>query len=354
MYRRGVMGDTSRTTISEIADLARVSVPTVSKVLNGRTGVSDETRAKVSRLLDAHGYRRRGTDRRQRVGLIDFVVRDLDSVWAMPLVAGAEHEAARHGFNLVITSTHGRSIGTMQWVRQLAARRTDAVVVVVSEVRPWAISELAKLNTPIVLVDPVGFTNVPMPTIAATNWAGGATATEHLLAMGHTRIGIITGPEDLMCARDRRDGYRAALTRAGIPHDLALERVGDFLPQPGYERALELLTLPDPPTAIFACADRTAAGAYRAAKELGLSIPGDVSIVGFDDVAIAQWLEPPLTTIHQPLEEMAREAIRAAVERINGADPESSRIELATSLVVRESTSPPAHVRAAPVLRLAQ
>jgi DNA-binding LacI/PurR family transcriptional regulator len=136
---------------------------------------------------------------------------------------------------------------------------------------------------------------------------------------------------------------------AGIAHDPALERVGDFLPQSGYELARELLALPEPPTAIFACADRTAAGLYRAAKEMGLNVPGDLSVVGFDDVAIAQWLEPPLTTIHQPLEEMAREAIRAAVELINGAEPECSRVELATSLVKRASTAPPAGGRSSSV-----
>jgi len=335
------MVENSRTTIDEIAKLARVSVPTVSKVLNGRTGVSDATRQRVTALLDAHGYRRRGTSRRQRVGLIDFVVRDLDTVWAMPLVAGAEHEAGRHGFNLVVTSTHSRSVGTQQWVRQLASRRTDAVVVVVSEVRAWAINELAKLNTPIVLLDPVGVTTVAMPVIAATNWAGGLAATEHLISLGHTRIGIVTGPEELMCARDRRDGYRSALMRAGIPHDPELERIGDFLPEPGYLRAMELLTLPAPPTAIFACADRTAIGVYKAARELGLAIPDDLSVIGFDDVVVAQWIEPPLTTIRQPLEEMAREAIRAAVEIIDGAEADNSRIELATSLVVRSSTGPP-------------
>lgn len=335
------MVDNSRTTIAEIAKLARVSVPTVSKVLNGRTGVSDATRVRITGLLEAHGYRRRGTSRRQRVGLIDFVVRDLDTVWAMPLVAGAEHEAMRHGFNLVVTSTHSRSVGTQQWVRQLASRRTDAVVVVVSEVRPWAINELVKLNTPIVLVDPVGAVAVAMPTIAATNWQGGLTATEHLISLGHRRIGIITGPEDLMCARDRRDGYRSALMRAGIPHQPELELVGDFLPEPGYELGMKLLSLEDPPTAIFACADRAAAGVYAAARELGLTIPDDLSVIGFDDVIVAQWLQPPLTTVRQPLEEMAREAIRSAVELIEGADSEFSRIELATSLVVRSSTSPP-------------
>ncbi|MGC4175118.1 LacI family DNA-binding transcriptional regulator [Demequina sp.] len=334
------MGDASRTTIAEIAKIARVSVPTVSKVLNGRTGVSEETRKRVNGLLEQHNYRRRGTARRNRVGLIDFVVRNLDTVWSMPLVAGAEREAVRHGFNLVVTSMERRTVGTQQWIRQLATRRTDAVVLVVSEVRPWALNELLKLNVPVVLLDPVGIASVALPAVSATNWAGGVTATEHLIGLGHRRIGIITGPEELMCARERRDGYRSALAHAGIAHDPELEVVGDFLPGTGYDLTKQLLALPDPPTAIFACADRAAAGVYKAAHELGRCIPQDLSVVGFDDVVVAEWLEPPLTTVRQPLEHMAREAIRAAVELINGAEPEHSRRELATSLVVRASTVP--------------
>lgn len=330
-----------RTTIAEIAEIAGVSVPTVSKVLNGRAGISPETREYIQQLLTEHGYRRRGTTKRQQVGLIDFVIRDLDSIWAMPLLQGAESEASKAGINLVVTSTHGRRVGNQHWMRQLASRRSDGVVLVVSELQPGAEDELRKLNTPVVLVDPVG-TASDIPSIATTNWAGGLAATEHLLSLGHTRIGVVTGPQKVACARDRLDGYRAALTRSGIAVDHSLERYGDFLAQSGEAAAAELLALPDRPTAIFAGSDQQAAGVYAEARRRHLSIPRDLSVVGFDDVIICEWLTPTLTTIRQPMELMAREAIRTVLALAREGTTPQPRVELATSLVMRESTAPPA------------
>ncbi|WP_061965009.1 LacI family DNA-binding transcriptional regulator [Demequina aurantiaca] len=333
-------GDT-RTTIAEIAALAGVSAPTVSKVLNGRGGIAPETRDRIQELLAQNGYRRRGTTKRQPVGLIDFVIRDIDSIWAMPLLKGAEEEVARAGVNLVLMSTHGRRVGNKHWIQQLASRRTDAVVLVVSELQPGAEEELSRLNTPVVLVDPVGSTTTNIPAIAATNWAGGLAATEHLIELGHTRIGMVTGPEDVMCARDRLDGYRAALTRAGINVDHELEVYGDFQLPSGVAGAAKLLSLAQPPTAIFAGSDLQAAGIYEEAQRRGMSIPQDLSVVGFDDVLVSEWITPRLTTVRQPLEQMAREAIRTAMALAHDDTAPQPRVELATSLVVRNSTAPP-------------
>jgi len=329
-----------RTTIADIASLAGSSVPTVSKVLNGRSGVSAETRNVIQNLLDEHGYRRRGTVNKKPIGLIDFVIRDLDTIWALPLIAGAESEAAKVGASLVVTSTHGRLVGNRHWIQQLASRRTDAVVLVLSELQPGAELELTRLNTPLVLVDPAGGNTLNAPSVAATNWAGGLAATEHLIELGHTRVGMITGPKAVACARDRLDGYRAALTRANLTHDPALERFGDFQQESGQQHADSLLRMENPPTAIFAGSDRAAAGVYRAAHARGLRIPEDLSVVGFDDVVVAQWLQPELTTVRQPLEEMARTAIRTAMRLVNGEPVSLERIELATTLVVRASTAP--------------
>jgi len=334
-----VNGD--RVTIAEIAEIAGVSVPTVSKVLNGRAGVAPSTRARVHELLTEHGYRRRGNTRKATVGLIDFVIRDLDTVWAMPLVQGAESEAAKAGVSLVVTSMHGRRVGNSHWIQHLASRRTDAVVLVVSELYPGAEEELSKLNTPVVLVDPVGGSNPFIPSITATNFAGGLSATEHLTALGHRRIGIVTGPKDVICARDRLYGYREALARAGIPEDPDLVRYGNFMPDGGENGAASLLDLPDPPTAIFAGTDQQAAGVYREARRRGLRIPDDLSVVGFDDVAVGEWLTPALTTVRQPLEDMAREAIRTALTLVHNGSAPDVRRELSTSLVVRDSTAPP-------------
>ena len=333
------MSDT-RITIAEIAAMAGVSEPTVSKVLNGRKGVSETTRSAVLQLIDETHYRRPGTTRRRTVGLIDFVVRHLDTIWAMPLVQGAENEAAKSGISLVVTSMHGRRVGNRHWIQHLASRRTDAVVLVVSELAPGAEEELSRLNTPVVLVDPVGTANPTMPSITATNRLGGYTATQHLIELGHRRISCITGPEDVFCAQERLVGYREALIRAGITPNPAWERYGDFMAPGGQAGAASLLDMAEPPTAIFAGTDQQAGGVYREAARRGLRIPDDLSVVGFDDLAVGEWLTPPLTTIRQPLEDMARVAIRTALSMVKQGSNPRSRVALKTSLVVRESTAP--------------
>ncbi|GLI26931.1 transcriptional regulator [Agromyces rhizosphaerae] len=328
-------------TIAEIAELAEVSVPTVSKVLNGRPGVSAETRDLVGALLQEHGYVRRGGGPR-RVGLVDFVITDLSTTWAHQLLIGAEAEAARAGVGLVVTSTHDRRAGNKHWIRQLAARRSDGIVLVVSELHPGAEEELARLHTPIVLIDSQGGADSHAPIVAATNWSGGLAATEHLLQLGHRRIGIITGPERMAASRDRLDGYRAALARAGVPFDPDLVRYGDYRVSGGQAEGQRLLELSDRPTAIFAGSDHQAHGVYLAAARVGLAIPRDLSVVGFDDVDICEWIAPSLTTVRQPLADMAREATRLVLA-LGEEDAASvpQRRELATSLVMRRSTAPP-------------
>lgn len=336
-----------RVTIAEIAARAGVSEPTVSRVLNGRTGVSDKTRAAVQVLLDEYGYERRGTAIRQRVGLIDLVLRDLDPVWSMPLIKGAEQEARRAGASMVLMSTDGRTAGTRHWIQHLASRRTDAVVLVVSELTASAIEELSRLHTPVVLVDPVGTPASDIPTVAAANQSGGRIATEHLLRLGHRRIGVITGPSGVRCSEDRLAGYREAHRLHGIPLDPQLQSYGDFMSTSGLEQARRMLSLPQRPTAIFAGTDQTASGVYAAARERQLRIPEDLSVVGFDDVILAQWLQPPLTTIRQPLEQMAQAAIRAATQIAYEGRTGLSRLELPTSLTLRASTAAPSRAAAA-------
>ncbi|HEY3438661.1 MAG TPA: LacI family DNA-binding transcriptional regulator [Actinotalea sp.] len=338
-----------RVTIAQIAATAGVSTPTVSKVLNGRKGVSPATRALIRELLQEHGYEPRTSQQRQSSGLVEFVIRDLESLWATALLQGAEREAARTGTSLVVTVTHGRPVGDRHWIEHLAARRSDGVVLVVSDLEPGAKEQLARLRLPLVLVDPVGGANPSLPTVAATNWAGGLSATEHLIGLGHRRIGIITGPMELVCSQDRLDGYRAALTRAGLSTDDDLVRHGEFEEAGAYSNAAahaeSLLDMAEPPTAIFAGSDQQAYGVYQVARARGLSIPEDLSVVGFDDVPLCQWVSPPLTTVRQPLAEMAREATRMVLELSTAVDQPAVRRELATQLVVRESTAPPRRSR---------
>ena len=329
-------------TIAEIAVAAGVSVPTVSKVLNGRKGVSPGTRNHVEQLLAEHGYERKPRSGRGS-GLIDFVISSLDTQWAHALLRGAQSEAARLGVDLVVTTTHGSPVGGPEWFDHLATRGTDGVVLVVSRLLPAAEDELARLHMPVVLVDPVGARDQSVATVAATDWAGAREVTEYLIGLGHRRIAVITGPIDQACHQDRLDGYRTALRRAGIPYDESLVRYGDSLVGGGHAHGLDLLRADQPPTAIISGSDEQAYGVYQAARECGVRIPDDLSVVGFDDVELCQWVSPQLTTVHQPLAEMAREATRMVIERareVSRPRP-SQRIELATSVVVRDSTAAP-------------
>ena len=328
-------------TIADIAHAAGVSVPTVSKVLNGRRGVSASTRRHIEQLLLEQGYERRGKPG-QGTGLIDLVISDLDTQWATALLRGAQAEAARLGADLVITTTHGSPVGTPDWLDHLAERGSDGVVLIVSELLPAGREELTRLRMPVVLVDPVGSSDQSLPTVAATDWAGGRDATDHLIRLGHRRIGFITGPIEQICHRDRLDGYRAALRRAGLEYDQGLVRHGDSLVSGGRTKGAELLSLPEPPTAIISGSDEQAYGVYQAARDRGLRIPDDLSVVGFDDVELCQWVSPQLTTVRQPLAEMAREATRMVIELSRDAARVTPRVELATTVIERESTAPPA------------
>jgi LacI family transcriptional regulator len=327
-----------RVTLAEIAAAAGVSVPTVSKVLHGHADVAAKTRARVEALLADYNYaapRRTG-----RPCLIDLVFADL-SPWAVEIIRGAEEAASAAGCRISVSVVSGEP-ATQEWLARLATSRTDGVILVLTELSPSYRTRLAALQLPVVIVDPVGQPDPRIPSIGATNWAGGLIATEHLIEIGHRRIATITGRPSLLCSQARLDGYRAALERAGIPADPNLVYSGDFHFEAALAAATDMLELADPPTAIFAGSDMQAMGVYEAARLHRLRIPDDLSVVGFDDLPMSGWVSPPLTTIIQPLAQMAAMATRTVLSLLDGStDTSNNRVELTTSLVVRSSTAPP-------------
>ncbi|MFD8234109.1 LacI family DNA-binding transcriptional regulator [Streptomyces sp. NPDC059696] len=335
-------GTGGRVTISEIARQAGVSVPTVSRVVNGRSDVSPQTRARVEDLLRRHGYRRRPAAPGTRAALLDLVFDDLDSPWAVEIIRGVEEAAHAAGTGTVVSAIHGRSGDARQWMRNLRSRASDGVILVTSSLDPPLHEELHILGVPLVVVDPAGSPALDAPTIGAANWSGGMAATAHLLSLGHRRIGLIAGPPRLLCSRARLDGYRAALESAGVPPDASLVVPGDFRPESGFSACHILLDLPEPPTALFAASDGMALGAIEALRRRGLRVPQDMSVVGFDDLPEVRWSAPPLTTVRQPLADMGGLAVRTVLGLTRGEQPDSPRVELGTELVVRASTAPPA------------
>ena len=328
-------------TISEIAAQAGVSMPTVSRVLNRRSDVAPRTRERVEQLLREHGYQRRGPRADDRAWLIDLVFNDLDSPWAVEVIRGVEEAAHAAGAGTVVSAIHRRRSSARQWLENLRARASDGVILVTTALDPDLHAELRRLHVPAVVIDPAGVPDLDVPTIGATNWAGGVSATEHLTRLGHRRIGFIAGRPGLWCSRARLDGYRAGLEAVGLAVDQDLVVQGDFDYASGFEGASRLLSLPDRPTAVFAASDQMALGVYEAARQRGLLVPEDLSVVGFDDLPQACWSSPPLTTVRQPLSEMGMLAVRTVLRLLNDEHLESTKVELATEVVVRDSTAPP-------------
>src|SRR6201991_1466456 len=237
-----------RVTIAHIADAAGVSVPTVSKVVNGRADVAPDTRERVERMLREHGYKRPTAP--AHAELLDVVFNELESPWAMEIIKGVEEVARENDLGVVLSAQEGPGAIGRTWVDAVAARRSAGLILVVSELTPDQIARLTARNIPFVVVDPAGEPADGVPSVGATNWNGGLSATRHLLELGHTRIGMIGGPAQMLCSRARVGGYRAALETAGLDVDPELIRWGTFHLEAGYEHGSALLELEEPPTAI--------------------------------------------------------------------------------------------------------
>ena len=323
--------------LAEVAAAAGVSVPTVSKVVHGRSDVAAHTRSRVEALLAEYNYT---APRRtvERPGLIDLVFTGPLNPWAVEIINGAEKAAASAGHRVTVSILDGAAASD-EWLARVSASRTNGVLLALAELPPAYRMRLAALNVPMVIVDPVGQPDPHIPSVGAANWAGAFTATEFLIKLGHRRIGTITGRPALPCSQARVHGYRAALQHAGLPADPALICTGDFAFEAALTAATGLLELADPPTAIFAGNDFEAMGVYEAARRHRRRIPEDLSVVGFDDLPMSAWVAPPLTTVAQPLAQMAATATQMVLQP--APDGAGSRVELATSLVVRSSTAAP-------------
>lgn len=335
------MSTDARVTLSDVAAEAGVSLATISKVLNGRPDVSAATRARVEELLARHGYQRRTGQTTAKAELLELVFHELDRIWSMELIDGVESVAKEHGLSVVLTVTGDRHSPGAEWLDGVLRRRPAGVILVFSDLPPALRERLRSRAIPFAIVDPAGDPSPDVPSVGSANWSGGLAATRHLIELGHTRIAAITGPADMMCSLARLDGYRSAMNSAGLPIDPSWVRFGDFHVEGGRAEAMRLLDRPDRPTAIFAGSDLQALGTLEAARSIGLRVPEDLSIVGYDDIPLSRWVSPRLTTVHQPLRQMGVEAARLVLAVAEGAAA-TQRMDLATSLVVRDSTAPPA------------
>ena len=325
-------------TVATVARLAGVSAPTVSKVLNGRPGVAAETRRRVETALREHGYRRPGNA--VQAAHLEVVFYGMQSSLAISVLHGVEQVAGAHSLAVSFTDALQQASAGRTWAREVLARRPTAVIAVHFGFSSEQHALLTAGGIPLVALDSNGEPEIP--SVGATNFSGGADATRHLLELGHRRIAVLTGPADRLCARERLEGVRAAMDDAGIALDDALVRAGQwFAFEDGLSFGRELLRLPGRPTAVLCGNDLQALGVYEAVRQAGLRIPQDLSVVGFDDIAYTRWCGPPMTTVRQPLVEMGAAAAELAVALAAGPAPRQTRLELATTLVVRDSTAAP-------------
>jgi DNA-binding LacI/PurR family transcriptional regulator len=328
--------------LTSIAATAGVSVSTVSKVLNGRTDVAPETRERLGRILRLHGYQ---VAPRSGIGVVDLLIGRLGGPWSDELIRGAVTAAAETEISVIVSRV--ASAGEFaRWLKIATARGTLGALSVLYLPDSATLRTMEDAHVPLVVIDPPVEPGGGIRSVGTTNWQGGMTAARHLIELGHRRIAAIGGPDDLWSCRARLDGYRSALHRADLPVDEDLVRCDELSADAGRRRATELLGLADAPTAIMAGNDAQAFGVLQALAERGLRSPGDVSVTGFDDLPIATWATPPLTTIRQPLAAMAATAfwmLTSGAPPKSGAESEVQprHLELETTLVVRHSTAPP-------------
>lgn len=333
-----------RVTSRDVARLAGVSRTTVSLVLNNvpNARISPETRRRVleaARQLNYHPHaaaRSLVSRRAMTLGLI--LCQTPEQVFADPflpqVLLGINSVAQECGYRILLeTVAHPDDDG---YAALALEKRTDGIILSGPRSDDRALRALHAEGFPIVLLGQLRDTDIPF--VDVDNVQAAYIAVEHLIRLGHTRIGIITnGPLHYTASADRLEGYRRALADHHIPLDERLITTGAFREESGREAMERLLDLPQPPTAVFAASDAVALGAMVAIRRRGLHIPRDIALVGFDDIPLSAYVNPPLTTVRLPAYELGREAAWLLVEIVEGRTPESTRVLLETTLVVRES-----------------
>jgi LacI family transcriptional regulator len=329
-----------RPTINDIAKRAGLSKASVSRALNGKQDVDPETRKRVLKLAAQIGYVPSASARalsNGRSNCLGLLVPTLTWPWILEVLRGVAEEIERSGYSLILYTTSGGEDSEREFMSQVVpAGAVDGLALVIPLGMLEYIERLAKGGLPIVVVDDRG--HYPdLPTVATTNIEGGRSATRHLIDKGRRRIAMLNGPHDFGCNRDRLAGYKSALQKAGLEFDPKLVVDSDFKETGGASAMAALLAADPKLDGVFVANDVMAFGAMRALRNAGRRIPDDVAVVGFDDIPASAMTHPPLSTVRQPLYEMGRTAASMVMAAVRG-ESITKRIELPTSLVVRESS----------------
>lgn len=323
-------------TIQDVAKKAKVSVSTVSRVLNGKVDVASETQVRILSVIDDLGYTTNLAARSMRSrkkNLVGLIMPDIAYPFAVEVMKGVNRAIAESEFDLLVYTTgdvrkSGRAFHEQKYVSLLTNSISDGVILVAPVAGEF------NIDAPIVSIDPVA-SNPNYPAVHATNYQGALEAVEYLLRLGHTRIGFISGRAELESSNRRLMGYRAALEKVGIPIDEKLIASGDYTTETGIQGTRELLALDNPPTAIFASNDQMAMGVFQVAEEMGVRIPDDLSVVGFDNITESKYMG--LTTVDQFISDMGYVATQMLIKLINGLPLDDQTYKMQTQLVIRSS-----------------
>jgi LacI family transcriptional regulator len=332
--------DRTKTTITirDVAQAAGVSISTVSRVLNDKDDVASETYEKVQAVIQELGYTSSlaaRSMRSRRTNVIGLIVPDVEDSFSIQVMKGVNRAMFELDYDLLIYtsgSVKKRSAADRErhFVSLLNGSITDGIIIVTPAATSFSTA------APVVAVDP-NKQSPDCPAITAANHEGTAAAMQYLIGLGHKRIGFIGGRTDLQCAHQRFQGYTDSLERAGLISDPDLIAVGDFSAETGRDCARRLLSLSQPPTAIFAANDQSAIGTIEAARDMGLRVPEDLSVVGFDNIPEAAYLHPGLTTVDQFIDRMGYAATEMLIRLIEGESLDNHLYDLPTELVVRDS-----------------
>jgi DNA-binding LacI/PurR family transcriptional regulator len=328
-----------------VARAAKVSIGTVSSVINDGSAVAPETRRRVLGLIAELGYEPNNAARtlkRGRISSIGIIVPDLQNPYFASVAEGIERAAAKNDVLMVLCLTSAESEREEYFVKLLRNRRLDGVIYLSGTGLPSA--ALLKLSERgnMVFVDE-RLPGIDVPFVSADNRVGARVLARHVIAAGHRRLAIIGGPPRLWTSEQRLAGYREAIAAAGLDPDAVPVSEGDYSERSGHAAAARLLAQPpsDRPTAVICANDLMAMGALRACREIGLAVPKDISIVGFDDIPATGLLDPPLTTVAQPGREMGAAAADLLLHRIGARPDPPARVEFPTVFVQRASVAPP-------------
>ncbi|NCT83679.1 MAG: LacI family transcriptional regulator [Comamonadaceae bacterium] len=334
-------------TLIDVAKQAGVALVTASRALNGTGFVSDETRKKVVAAAKALGYSPNLSAKILKGGrpnLLGLAVSNLQSSVINEIISAVSLAAKQAGLDLIIYNA-STELGApkQQDINRVLGGLCEGILLVLPTAQEGLLAEFESSSVPVVLIN-YWRNETRLPTVRGDNYEGSRAAVEHLIGLGHSRIAFITGSSYTGQSQERQRGYQDALKQAGIRPVKSLVVQGDFTQSGGFEAAQQLLAQPKRPTAIFAANDAMAMGAMDALKERGLQIPGDVSVVGFDDSPASNHVYPRLTTVRQPLSDIGEQAVRLILQRIRGQAPaqeaDDAPIELPSTLVIRDSCGP--------------